>query len=120
MEPRLRGEVGYADWCLVLIEAGHCSCEGCGGHLVDGVCISCGCGHHVQEATRFTNRGAAWIPNYIKGQCAEADRHHAEQRREHERQARRRWHAEELGDPQRGGGRFTLQGGGRRLPDSWH
>lgn len=37
VEPRRRGELGYADWCLRLIEAGHRSCDGCGGHL-EGEC----------------------------------------------------------------------------------
>ncbi len=101
VEPRRRGELGYGDWALHLIELGMCSCEGCGGHLVDDVCRSCGCNHHVQEATRFTKRGPAWIPNYVEARCADADRDRAEQQREYERQARRRWQAEELGDPQR-------------------
>ncbi len=54
-----------------------------------------------KRPTRFTKRGPAWIPVYEPGRCADVDRHHAEQEREYQRQARRRWQAEELGDPQR-------------------
>ncbi len=96
-----RGEPGYVDWCVWLIEAGLCSCDGCGGHLVDGVCVSCGCRHHVSEATRFQSRGAAWIPVYENGRCAHADQVRAEARLQYERQVRRRRLAESHGDPQR-------------------
>ncbi len=99
--PRLRGEAGFGDWALHLIEMGLCSCYDCGGHLVDGACLSCGCRHFIQEATRFHQRGPACIPVYEQGRCAEADRYRAEQQRQYERQARRRWQAEELGDPRR-------------------
>src|SRR5215831_15642369 len=90
------------DWCLILVDAGHCSCDGCGGHLVAGRCLSCGCGHEISEPTRFhRQRGVVWYLVYEAGRCAHADAVRAEQERERERQARRRWTAEELGDPQR-------------------
>ena|SRR5215467_15936010 len=56
VEPKVDGEDSYVDWCIVVIEAGLCSCDGCGGHLVDGWCISCGCGHEISEPTRGTGR----------------------------------------------------------------
>ncbi len=49
----------------------------------------------------FHQRGPACIPVYEQGRCAEADRYRAEQQRQYERQAGRRWQAEELGDPRR-------------------
>ncbi len=43
VEPRECGELGYGDWCIHLFEMGLCFCDGCGGHMVHGTCISCGC-----------------------------------------------------------------------------
>lgn len=101
VEPRVRGERGYADWCLYLVERGICSCEGCGGHLEDGICQSCGCGHRVSEANAFHARLATWTVLTVTGRCADVERHFERERREHDRQARLRHRAEELGDPQR-------------------
>jgi hypothetical protein len=101
MEERLRGEPGYAGWVLYLTENGICSCDGCGGHLEEGRCISCGCWHFVQDASTFNRRGAGRVPVYESGRCVDADRGRAESQREHERQERRREAAEELGDPRR-------------------
>jgi hypothetical protein len=102
IEPKVRGELGYMDWCLILVDAGHCSCDGCGGHLVDGRCLSCGCGHKISEPSRFDRRrGVAWFPVYPAGRCAHADAVRAQDEQQHERQARRRRTAEELGDPRR-------------------
>jgi hypothetical protein len=42
-----------------------------------------------------------WGPVIEPGRCAHADVVRAEEKRERERQARKRWAAEELGDPQR-------------------
>jgi len=102
VEPRVRGEGGYVDWCIVLLEAGLCCCDGCGGHMVDGRCISCGCGHEISEPTRFhRHRGVVSYPVYEQGRCAHADAVRAQEAREYERQRRKRRAAEELGDPQR-------------------
>jgi hypothetical protein len=89
------------DWCLRLVEAGHCSCDGCGGHLVDDTCLACGCRHEISEPSRFHGRGLAWIPVYDRGRCAHADAVRAHGQRDRERQARSRRTAETLGDPQR-------------------
>jgi hypothetical protein len=97
----VRGELGYVDWCLQVVEAGHCSCAGCCGHLADGVCLACGCTHQIVEATRFHPRLPVWIPTFEAGRCADADRRRAEERREHDRQRRTQGLAEDLGDPQR-------------------
>lgn len=56
MEEKRRGEIGYGEWCIALFEMGICSCDGCGGHLVDGECISCGCGHGIQGPTHLDDR----------------------------------------------------------------
>jgi hypothetical protein len=72
-----------------------------GGHLVDGTCISCGCSHGIPEPSRFHRQRSAWTPVAETGRCSHADAVRAEERRENERQARLRWTAEELGDPQR-------------------
>lgn len=101
VEPKMCGELGYVDCCILLVEAGICSCDWCGGHLVDQVCLSCGCRHEITGPTRFHGRGLAWIPVAHRGRCAHADAVHAERERERELQARKRWAAEELGDPQR-------------------
>jgi hypothetical protein len=101
-EPHLRGELGYGDWCIHLFEMGLCSCDGCGGHPVDAVCISCGCRHGIDEQSRFhRQRFAAWVPVIEAGRCSHADAVRGEEERERERRARKRWTAEELGDPQR-------------------
>jgi hypothetical protein len=92
------------DWCIVLVEAGLCSCDGCGGHLEDGVCLSYGCGHEIREPTRFyRRRGVAWFPVHVHrpGRCAHADAVRAQDELERQRQARTRSSAEELGDPRR-------------------
>jgi hypothetical protein len=102
VEPRERGELGYGEWSIHLFEMGICSCDGCGGHLVDGTCISCGCRHGIHEPSRFHGQQfAAWGPVMETGRCAHADAVRAEEKRERERQARKRWTAEELGDPRR-------------------
>ena len=102
VEPRFRGELGYGDWCIHLFEMGPCSCDGCGGHLMGGTCISCGCSHGIQESSRFhRQRYPAWTPVAETGRCSHADAVRAEEKRERDRQARLRWMAEELGDPQR-------------------
>lgn len=102
VEPRVRGEPGYGDWCIHLFEIGLCSCDGCGGHLVDGTCSSCACGHGIHEPSRFhRQRYATWIPVVEAGRCSHADAVRAEEERERERQARKRRTAEELGDPRR-------------------
>jgi hypothetical protein len=102
VEPRERGEPGYGDWCIHLFEMGICSCDGCGGHVVDGTCLSCGCGHGIHEPSRFNRqRYAAWTRVAEPGRCSHADRVRAEEERERQRQARKRRAAEELGDPQR-------------------
>lgn len=69
-----RGQPGYADWCRYLIELGHCTCDGCGGHLDGQVCISCGCTHWISEPTRHTRATyASWIPNTERCAVARAD-----------------------------------------------
>jgi hypothetical protein len=99
---RAPGELGYGDRRIHLFELGLRSCHGCGGHLVDATCISCGCRHGIHEPSRLhRQRFAAWRPVPEAGRCAHADAVRAEERRERERQARKRWAAEELGDPRR-------------------
>jgi hypothetical protein len=88
IEPRIRGEQGYGDWCTHLFEMGLCSCDGCGGHLFDGTCISCGCRHGIHEPSRLhRQRVAAWVPVTEPGQCAHADAVRTEERRERDHQA---------------------------------
>ena len=100
LEPRIRGGQGYGDWCIHLFEMGICSCDGCGGHLVDGTCISCGCRHGIHEPSRFhRQRFAASGPVTEPGRYSHGDAVRAEERSEQDRQARKRWTAEELGDP---------------------
>jgi hypothetical protein len=100
VDPRIHGELGYGEGSIHLFEMGLCSCDGCGGHLVDATCISCGCGHGIHEPSRFhRQRFARWRPVPEPGRCARADAVRAEEKRELERQARWRWMAEELGDP---------------------
>jgi hypothetical protein len=102
VEPRERGELGYGDWCIRLFEMGICSCDGCGGHLVDGTCISCGCRHGIREPWRLhRQRFTAWVPVPEAGRCSHADAVRAAEHRERERQARKRSAAEEMGDPRR-------------------
>ena len=102
IEPRVHGELGYREWCVLLVEAAICSCDGCGGHLVDGVCESCGCRHSILEPSGFNRqRYAAWSPVHKRGRCTHADTVRDQEERERERQARKRLTAEELGDPQR-------------------
>ncbi len=87
VEPRERGELGYGDWCIRLFEMGLCFCDGCGGHLVDGTCISCGCHHSIQEPlSSHRQRFAAWGPVTEPGRCSHADAVRAEERREQEAQ----------------------------------
>jgi len=86
-----RGQPGYREWGLAMIAAGHCSCDGCGGHLVDDYCEACGCGHHEQGPSRHDPQHyAAWIPAAERGRCAHADAVRDERERERERQAQRR------------------------------
>jgi hypothetical protein len=102
LERRVRGEQGYGYWCIHLTEMGLFSCDGSGGHLADGACISCGCRHGIHEPSRFhRQRFAAWGGGHRTGRCSHADVVRAEEERERERQARWRWTAEELGDPRR-------------------
>jgi len=102
VEPRERGEQDYGEWSIQLTEIGICSCDGCGGHLADGTCISCGCLHGIHEPSHIhRQRFAAWIPIAESGRCSHADAVRAEEARGRERQARKRWVAEELGDPRR-------------------
>jgi hypothetical protein len=87
-------------------ELGLCSWDECGGHLVDGTCISCGYRHGIRELSRFHGQrlaagGVVWGPVREAGRCAHADAVRAGERRELERQAWWRWTAEELGDPQK-------------------
>jgi len=104
MPPR-RGELGYSHYCVSLIKAGRCTCEGCGGDLTDPAlsksgwchCRRCGCAQKV--LVKAGQCYAAWVPKF--GSCADADRRMEEWRREQERQARRRTAAESLGDPRR-------------------
>ncbi len=104
MPPR-RGDLGYGEWCMELIEQGRCSCGGCEGTLTDparsrggwGFCGQCGCAHKV--GTLGGRRYAEWIPAF--GRCERADENMARVRREQEEQARRRLRAEEHGDPRR-------------------
>lgn len=67
-----RGEVGLWDWHISAIEAATCPCAGCGGHLVDARCLSCGCGHEV-DVSRFHGRMPAWYPVVVTGRCRAAD-----------------------------------------------
>jgi hypothetical protein len=102
VEPRERGEPGYGEWSIHLFEMGLCSCDGCGGHLVDETCISCDCHHGIHEPSGFHRRRfAAWGTVTGPGRCSHADAVRAEERRERERQARKRWKAEQLGGPRR-------------------
>jgi len=101
IEPRVSGEDGYLAWCILLVEAGMCSCDECGGHLVAGRCLSCGCGHELSEADRFHGRTVAWFPIPERGRCAHADAVRVRAARERKRQARLRRTAEDLGDPRR-------------------
>lgn len=103
--PPKRGDLGYGPYCISLIKAGLCSCDGCHGNLTDsalsksgwGHCRRCGCAQKV--LVKAGHCYAAWVPSF--GNCAEADRRMTEWRREQERQARRRVAAESLGDPRR-------------------
>jgi hypothetical protein len=102
VEPRVRGELGYGDWCIHLFEMGLCSCDGCGGHLVDGTCISCGCRRGIHEPSRLHSQrcaGQPWVPISEAGRCSHADAVCAEERRKQESQPQWRWTAEALGDP---------------------
>ena len=55
-----------------------------------------------RERSRFhRHRFAAWTPVAETGRCSHADAVRAEEEQERERQARKRWTAEELGDPRR-------------------
>jgi hypothetical protein len=58
VEPRERGEQGYGDWCIHLFEPGLCSCDRCGGHVVDATCISCGCRHGTTSRRASTASGS--------------------------------------------------------------
>lgn len=111
MAPR-RGELGYGDWCIGLVERGRCPCEGCSGTLSDpaesqdawGLCQLCGCAHKIlvdrwHAPGRLPNRFAGWIPDYDR--CRVASLKMAEDKRDQQRQDRRRQLAEELGDPRR-------------------
>src|SRR5207244_1523200 len=85
VEERRRGEDGYREWSIHLIEMGICSCDGCGGHLDDGKCTACGCQHVLQGPTQHDrNVYPAWIPYYYAGRCRDADASRAEKRRHHE------------------------------------
>jgi hypothetical protein len=97
-EPRVEGEEGYTTWSMFLTEHGQCSCDGCGGHLVEGTCLSCGC-HHAIGHNRYHGRIALWTPSHPPGLCRAADRYRARERAEQDRQARKRWAAEQLDDP---------------------
>jgi hypothetical protein len=103
VEPRERGELGYGEWCIRLFEMGLCSCDGCGGHLVgEGTCSSCGCRHGIHQPSRFHRQQfPAWVPVTRSGRCSHADAVRADEKRERDRQARKRWAAEDLGDPRR-------------------
>src|SRR5215472_8970924 len=102
VEPRTWGEEGYVEWCIRLIEMGICCCDDCGGHLVDRVCLACGCRHWIQEPTGLhRSRYAVGVACYEPGRCAHADARRTQEQRERERQARTRRNAEELGDPRR-------------------
>ena len=85
VETAVFGEFGFADWCIRLIQAGHCACDGCGGHLVNDACLSCGCQHYVQEPNRFHGRHPVCIPVYEPGMCSAADARTEEQLGEHRR-----------------------------------
>jgi hypothetical protein len=86
-DPPARGEQGYRDWCIRLSEMGLCSCEGCGGHLVDEFCISCGCRHWIREPkSKMSEREACWTPNYVdQARCGDAVRSATEAARENAR-----------------------------------
>jgi hypothetical protein len=76
VEERFHGQDGYTDYGLALIDMEICSCDGCGGHLVDGTCTSCGCMHHVTEPTNHQRqRQPAWIPAWQPDgpRCAHAE-----------------------------------------------
>jgi hypothetical protein len=82
IEPRIHGELGYGEWSIHLTEMGHCSCDGCGGHLEDGTCISCGCRQGIHEPSRFhRQRFAAWGPMPEAGRCSHADAVRTEEER---------------------------------------
>jgi hypothetical protein len=92
VEPRIRGEPGYGDWSIHLFEMGVCSCGECGGHLVDGMCISCGCRHGIHEPSRFhRQRFARWRPVPEPGRCSHADALRTEEEREQDRRTRTLW-----------------------------
>ena len=95
MEERVPGESGYREWCIWLIEAGLCACNGCGGHLEGQTCRSCGCQHWVQEPTQHVHqRYASWTPN-TDGRCQAGTKWLADWDEELDRQAelRRRMQA---------------------------
>jgi hypothetical protein len=98
VEPRVAGEEGYTTWSMFLTERGECSCDGCGGHLVEGACLSCGCLHTIGH-NQYHGRLAYWTPSLPPGRCRAADRHRSRERLEQERQARKRRAAETLEDP---------------------
>ena len=76
-----------------LVEHWLCACEGCGGHLEDGVwvipgriCRSCRCMWLLEEADRFHDRRVARCPRY-PGACRAADAWCAAWKAELDRQA---------------------------------
>jgi len=67
---------------------------------MDGARISCRCRHGIHEPSRLhRQRFAAWVLVSERAAATHADTVRAEERRERGRQARRRWTAEENGDP---------------------
>jgi hypothetical protein len=101
MPPR-RGELGYREHQVQLLEAGRCGCEGCSGSLTDparsptgwSFCKVCGCASKVDLISGV--RYACWVPAY--GRCRVADVEMAELRRNRDQQARARLSAEEAGE----------------------
>jgi hypothetical protein len=89
VEERSHGEDGYTDYGMALIDMGICSCDGCGGHLVDETCTSCGCMHHVTEPTNH-QRQPAWIPAWQpdRPRCAHAEAVAAEHARTEQKRRR--------------------------------
>lgn len=90
IEPRYIGELGHREWAIGLIEMGVCSCDECGGHLIDRRCLSCGCVHGIQEPTQhLRERYATWglgehcqvADAYRAAVAAEQARVEAQQRR---------------------------------------
>lgn len=98
MRPR-RGELGYREHQVEILEAGRCGCPGCSGTLTDPdkspggwrFCQVCGCAWKVQDLSG--TRYAANVANVDR--CPDAKAQLAERNRQRERDARQRALAEQ-------------------------